>query len=112
MLPHPTPTYSSSQQKSFTHRLTRGALAVVQMVATLSAALVGVAQPTLPAPLAAFQPLVGLPARVLADSNPGGTTVTQITGTVFQDFNSSGVMDTSGAALNLAIDVGVSGVTV
>ena len=47
-----------------------------------------------------------------ADSNPNGTAATQITGTVFHDFNSNGVMNTSGDAANPAIDVGVAGVTV
>ena len=40
------------------------------------------------------------------------TGVTAITGQVFRDFNSNGVMDTTGVAPNLAIDTGVAGVTV
>ena len=91
----------------------RGTLAVVQVVATLSATLVGIAQPALPQTLAALQPLLGLPTQALADTNPGGaSSTTVISGIVFQDFNSNGVMDTSGSTPNLAIDAGVSGVTV
>ncbi len=47
-----------------------------------------------------------------ADISPGGTGATEIRGTVFQDFNSNGVMNTNGISPNLAIDVGVSGVSV
>ncbi|CAN5605541.1 hypothetical protein BH10CHL1_BH10CHL1_03290 [soil metagenome] len=48
----------------------------------------------------------------LQNSNTATLATTPITGKVFVDFNSNGVMDTTGIAPNLAIDTGVSGVTV
>ena len=71
-------------------------LVIAQVAASLSAALLGMTQPVLPAPLMALQSLVGLPTPVMADANPGGTVATQISGTVFRDFNSDGIMNTSG----------------
>ena len=57
---------SNPYPSSISHKLLRATLAVVQIFSVLSAALIGVAQPTLPASLAALQPLVGLPERALA----------------------------------------------
>ncbi len=63
--------------------------------------------------LSALGRLVGVGYRpVFADANPGGAVSTQIGGTVFQDFNNNGVMNTSGDAANPAIDKGVAGINV
>ncbi|MFZ4663302.1 MAG: SdrD B-like domain-containing protein, partial [Caldilineaceae bacterium] len=48
----------------------------------------------------------------LQNSNTATLAITPITGTVFRDYNSNGVMNATGVAPNLAIDSGVSGVTV
>jgi len=79
---------------------------MAQVLASLSAAATAIIQPT------GLAQVLGAPKAALADANPGGAAATQITGTVFQDFNSNGVMDTTGTAPNLSIDVGVGGVTV
>lgn len=60
----------------------------------------------------AFGATHGQPSIARADSAPGGTAATQITGTVFHDFNSNGVMNTAGDDANPAVDIGVAGVTV
>jgi uncharacterized repeat protein (TIGR01451 family) len=75
-------------------RTARAALAVVQAAALIYGA--------------ANVPL----STARADSAPGGAAATQITGTVFHDFNSNGVMNTAGDDANPAVDVGVAGVTV
>jgi uncharacterized repeat protein (TIGR01451 family) len=73
-------------------------LVVLQTLALLSGTIVTTLSPTTVAQ---------------ADTNPGGAPATsQITGTVFQDFNSNGVMNTSGTAPDYAVDVGVPAVTV
>ncbi len=81
-----------------TQRGVRIFVAIAQLAAALSASVVSVGQ------------LPSTAAR--ADAAPGGTAGTQITGTVFQDFNSNGVMNTTGDDANPAVDVGVANVTV
>ena len=81
-------------------------LVSAQVLGALGVSAVGIVQPT------ALESLLGAPGAALADANPGGTTATQITGTVFQDYNSNGVMNTTGTTPNFAIDTGVSAVTV
>jgi uncharacterized repeat protein (TIGR01451 family) len=51
------------------------------------------------------------PSTARADSAPGGT-ATEISGTVFHDFNSNGVMNTAGDDANPAVDVGMAGINV
>jgi len=55
---------------------------------------------------------IAMPQLAHADVNPTGAPATQITGTVFHDFNGNGVMDTNRDPSNPAIDVGVPGVSV
>jgi uncharacterized repeat protein (TIGR01451 family) len=53
------------------------------------------------------------PSVARADVNPGGAPAsTNITGTVFQDFNANGVMNTSGVWPDMAIDAGIESVSV
>jgi len=71
-------------------------LASAQIVAAIGTAV-----------LSAPQPVAASTARA-----PMAQSSTIITGTVFQDYNSNGILNTSGLAPDLAIDAGVSGVTV
>jgi hypothetical protein len=94
-------------------------IVMTQLVSLLGIATVSVTQPALPESLAALQSLIGAPERALADSNLGGAAATVISGTVFQDFNSNGVFDSTTTIANggtgttgVAVDKGVSGVTV
>ncbi len=76
-------------------RFGRTILALAQLCASLSGMWVGVGSPQ---------------KSALADPAPGSGTT--ISGTVFQDYNSNGVMNTTGISPNLAIDSGVAGVRV
>lgn len=89
---------NTSTSQATRHRIAAHALRCVLALVQLAAAAGSVA--------------LGNSTPVRADVAPGGTTATQITGTVFQDYNSNGTHNTDGTSPNLAIDTGVSGVTV
>ncbi len=52
------------------------------------------------------------PINMSANAPIPGANSGQIKGTVFQDYNSNGVMDTTGSTANPAIDMGVAGIAV
>jgi uncharacterized repeat protein (TIGR01451 family) len=87
-------------------RYTRQAVTITLLVALLAGLIPPpLARSVLPAPAAALVE-AALPQPAVAQA--AGT----ITGIVFQDFNSNGVMNTTGDATNPAIDIGMAGVTV
>ncbi len=79
--------------KIFAYRL---ALIVAQLAAAIAAPTMG----------------SGAVPSAQADGAPGANPGGNISGTVFQDFNANGVMNTTSDSVNPAIDVGVAGVTV
>lgn len=91
--PTPLKSHATTLKKVLANRLI---LAVTQLSAVCAAATFGSAA----VPLAR--------ADVAPGANPGGN----ISGTLFQDFNANGVMNTTNDASNPAIDAGVAGVLV
>ena len=86
----------------------RVTLVAAQLLSLVGTTVIGITQPT------PMSNLFGAPQVAYADVVPGGApAANQIIGTVFQDFNSNGIRDTSGiSGTTPAIDNGIGGVLV